>query len=632
MSGAGNEQYDDDSAEEEESNEYDENSDDSDSDDDEESEDDEESVGDEENGISKEEQERALAELAKKKEDDVRAAEEAAKKKAEEDSAKNKVSLKTKLKAATDLIKTTSAFSENRRLENEQAVETFMENYRICCQGKQGDRVDKYVPKKEQARQTSFFTGMKTYISDCESFKRCVLDGELDSIPELPPWHCIAALDSLMMSGGTGDKSHISIRMPRRQLTDGEMSKVIDILESRQKINTLCLSGTAGWEQMVDDGGKSEEDDDDVPRYTDLLIDALTKAKETNKFELYNLELEYSLPNDHRAQAFWVSFAALVSQHKTLSCVKLAFKRRKTVVAHNMMEAHIDDNTEMMPALIKVGLTGNTKLRQLSLSRCGLTDRNVVDLLRALKTMSLTDLNLSENSLGERGVTTLSGHIVKYGKYLKKLNIYGNNCQDGGAKELCLAVLAHPNLTSLNIGQNDLTSVSVDNIIYLIRSKSNLSELMCSMNFLGRDTSRILKEMILNKCVYSLDLSYNVATETSSPSLFRLLRKNKTLTDLNFEGNQLPPEAGGRLHEIFTIHTTKETKDEPGTKSSENNTLLHFGVFQGNFIHTEICQFIEKTLEFNRETHGKEVYPYEPEKLRPKYDHGKRSSSLCSIL
>ena len=152
------------------------------------------------------------------------------------------------------------------------------------------------------------------------------------------------------------------------------------------------------------------------------------------------------------------------------------------------------------------------------------------------------------------------------------------------------------------------------------------------MNFLGRETVRIMKEMILNKCIYTLDLSYNAATETCMPVLFRMLRKNKTLTDLNFEGNQLPPDAKSRLTEIFSIHITKETKDTPGTKSSENNTLLHFGILNGNFISIDACKLIEKTLEYNRETHGKELYPYEPERLRPKYETGKKSSSFCSIM
>ena len=298
-----------------------------------------------------------------------------------------------------------------------------------------------------------------------------------------------------------------------------------------------------------------------------------------------------------------------------------------------MMEPHMFDNRGMLRILFKQGVANTKALRTLSLSRCGMTDRNIIDLLKALKKIQLTELNLSENSLGERGVEELGKHVVKFGRYLKILNVYGNNCHDEGAKVLCNAVLKHPNLTSLNIGMNDLTPKSVDSIIYLLRSKSNLHTFECALNFLGRSTSRVLAEMVLNNTIHKLDLSYNCATETSIPLFQRMLRKNKTLTDLNFEGNQLPPEAGNHLSHIFSLRTVKEKDDgETGTKTSENTTLLHLAIFNGNFIPTQVTQIIEVALENNRKNYGLKKYPWRPEMLRPKYDKGKTDSGGCAVM
>jgi hypothetical protein len=312
------------SSEEDDESEYDSEEEDS-SEDDSSSYDD---SGDSEDAISKEEQERAMEELKKKqKEDEERLAEAARKQEELNAQEKAKLGLKGRLHAVEDIFHTHQVFNEDRKKNNEEAISTFKNTYRLCCEGKQGERIEKYLPKSEHKPQR-FLPALKTYIDGCEKFKHCILDGELSLIDNLPPWHCIAFLDSLMMAGGT--RTHISIQMPKRKLTIGEMQKVCDIVQSRQKIQKLSLSNSEGWDDSVED--EDEAGEEQLKMY-DLLFDELLYNKEEDSHDLRELDLEYTMPNDHDAEKFWGLATELLAGHETMTAFRIAFCRRNIVVS-----------------------------------------------------------------------------------------------------------------------------------------------------------------------------------------------------------------------------------------------------------------------------------------------------------
>ena len=71
--------------------------------------------------------------------------------------------------------------------------------------------------------------------------------------------------------------------------------------------------------------------------------------------------------------------------------------------------------------------------------------------------------------------------------------------------------------------------------------------------------------------------------------------------------------------------------DKTQEKHKENETLLHFGLFHGNFIVASDIKVIETSLVDNRQNSGKKEYPYEPERLLPKYDTGVNKHSNCVV-
>ena len=251
-------------------------------------------------------------------------------------------------------------------------------------------------------------------------------------------------------------------------------------------------------------------------------------------------------------------------------------------------------------------------------------------MLHAIKHMpSLKVLDISDNSIGPDGAIELAEHL-KYGKGLIEFNIFGNNCQDDGIIKIVENAKDHPKIQNLNIGMNDITSKSIHPIEQLFHHKENLCEFHCSLNFLGRNVTKILKEVVYNHSLKTVDLSYNNATESSVPVLLEVLKKNTNLTDINFEGNQLPPTAGSKLKDIFRTRSTTKA-DKSIEKHKENKTLLHLGLLNGNFIPPNDIKVIEASLKENRDEHGKKEYPYEPERLLPKYDIGIKSKSKCIL-
>eukprot|EP00944_MAST-04C_sp_MAST-4C-sp1_P008491 g8491.t1 len=568
----------------------------------------------------------------RKKQDDLRLAEEESKK---EDHENTHLSILQKLKAAEATFETLTDFDDIRKSENEQAIKSFRAHYKDCCMGKVDSRLTPYLEKKDQGKRSrNPSKNIVKFISDCEHFKRCVLDGEFDSIDSLLPWEHVALLDSLMMSGGSGGKPHISLQVPRRLLGDGEMNKVLELIQERGKLNSISLSNSSGWERAVQLNGRtvaSEMDPELDLTYMERLLSILEKKSEDSTSDIHALCFEFVLPNDGDAKIHWDLLAKVLSRHENLELdtFKMSFKRRKTVISHNMMESHLDDEETVITELLQ-SLRSSKTLTSLGLRHCGLTESNILTLLSSMKHMdALRLLDVSENSIGPDGTIELAEHL-KYSKNLIDFNIFGNNCQDEGTMAVLKSVIEHPKIQNLNIGMNDITTKCSEDIQNLLKT-TKLREFSCSLNFLGRGIKSILKEVILNNSLVRLDLSYNNATESILPPLLEVLRKNSTLTDINFQGNQLPPISGSELRKIFKMHAKAKKDDKSAEKVKENSTLLHFGLFEGNFIPQNDIKNIEASLEDNRKNYGIDTYPYEPEKLAPKYKNGGKSKSKCLL-
>ncbi|XP_072893364.1 NACHT, LRR and PYD domains-containing protein 3-like [Hemitrygon akajei] len=115
------------------------------------------------------------------------------------------------------------------------------------------------------------------------------------------------------------------------------------------------------------------------------------------------------------------------------------------------------------------------KIQKLELYNVGLTDSGAEDLASALSTNpSLTELNLSENKLGDSGVKLVSAALRNPECKIQKLRLMDVSITDSGAEDLVSALSTKSSLTELVLGHNSLTDRSVPALRRLILTHPSL--------------------------------------------------------------------------------------------------------------------------------------------------------------
>ncbi|XP_072133292.1 NACHT, LRR and PYD domains-containing protein 3-like isoform X3 [Mobula birostris] len=115
------------------------------------------------------------------------------------------------------------------------------------------------------------------------------------------------------------------------------------------------------------------------------------------------------------------------------------------------------------------------KIQKLVLDRVGLTDSGAEDLVSALSTNpSLTELNLSDNKLGDSGMKLVFAALRNPECKIQKLGLWDVGLTDSGVEDLVSALSANPSLTELNLGSNSLTDRSVPGLRRLILTLPSL--------------------------------------------------------------------------------------------------------------------------------------------------------------
>ncbi|XP_059814701.1 NACHT, LRR and PYD domains-containing protein 3-like, partial [Hypanus sabinus] len=115
------------------------------------------------------------------------------------------------------------------------------------------------------------------------------------------------------------------------------------------------------------------------------------------------------------------------------------------------------------------------KIQRLWLIHVGLTDSGAEDLVSALSTNpSLTELDLSDNKLGDSGVKLVSAALRNPECKIQTLWLRNVGLTDSGAEDLVSALSTNPSLTVLNLGSNSLTDRSVPALRRLILTHPSL--------------------------------------------------------------------------------------------------------------------------------------------------------------
>uniref|UniRef100_H3ALU7 NACHT domain-containing protein n=1 Tax=Latimeria chalumnae TaxID=7897 RepID=H3ALU7_LATCH len=213
----------------------------------------------------------------------------------------------------------------------------------------------------------------------------------------------------------------------------------------------------------------------------------------------------------------------------------------------------------------------NCKLRTLLLTDCRITAGCCEDLSSVIRTsLSLTELTLKQNNLGDLGVKFLSvglkgpdcklqrfvldgcnltvgccgdfSSVLSTNSSLIELDLSANKLGDSGVKLLC-AGLKDPNckLQTLKIERCDLTAGCCGNLSYVLSINSSLTELFLGANKLGDSGVELLSTGLRNpNCkLQKLNLRNCDLTAGCCGNISSVLSTNSSLLELDLGANKL---------------------------------------------------------------------------------------------
>jgi len=236
---------------------------------------------------------------------------------------------------------------------------------------------------------------------------------------------------------------------------------------------------------------------------------------------------------------------------------------------------------------IAEGLTHNTTLKELHLDKNGLSPEAVIMLAEGLGDSSpLTVLNLQHNNLGPDGASSLKT-VLQNIVSLERVQLGGNELGDEGIALIAKAVAAHPNITHLDLSDNELSGAS-ENVARMIANTDRLLHLNLADNLIDESNGLLIcAGLKQNTSIQRLDMSRNTFQDLAGVAIGDMLENNDTLEELVLEGNDISDSSAESIADALIANNALRFLDlshndihSPGAKKlarvlamSENTTL-----------------------------------------------------------
>ncbi|XP_072892298.1 NACHT, LRR and PYD domains-containing protein 3-like [Hemitrygon akajei] len=181
------------------------------------------------------------------------------------------------------------------------------------------------------------------------------------------------------------------------------------------------------------------------------------------------------------------------------------------------------------------------KIQKLELREVGLTDSGAEDLVSTLSTNpSLTELNLSGNKLGDSGVKLVSAALRNPECKIKELRLGDVGLTDSGAADLASALSTIRSLTELNLGSNKLGDSGVKLVSAALRDPECKIQKLWLRDVCLTDSGAedLIAALSTNPPQTELNLEFNSLTDGSVPALHRLILTLPRLKLIELGGNR----------------------------------------------------------------------------------------------
>ncbi|XP_073466128.1 NACHT, LRR and PYD domains-containing protein 3-like [Aquarana catesbeiana] len=276
---------------------------------------------------------------------------------------------------------------------------------------------------------------------------------------------------------------------------------------------------------------------------------------------LHNMK-SLRLDNNHLTDSSCPHLASGIRNNQTLRTLNLSRNNLEGPHFRDLMEAlttsqigklELDNNhlTDSSCPHLASGIRNNRTLWTLNLSRNNLEGPHFRDLMEALTTNRIEDLDFMSNHLTDSSSPHLASGITN-NQTLRRLDLSENNLEGPHFRDL-MEALTTSRIEELHLISNHLTDSSCSHLASGIRNNQTLRRLNLSMNNLEGPHFRDLMEALTTSRIEELQLSHNQLTDHSCPHLASGIRNNWTLRTLDLDWNNLE---GPHFRDLMEALTT----------------------------------------------------------------------------
>ncbi|XP_068921863.1 dynein regulatory complex subunit 5 [Petaurus breviceps papuanus] len=210
----------------------------------------------------------------------------------------------------------------------------------------------------------------------------------------------------------------------------------------------------------------------------------------------------------------------------TRDCLSLAstIKACHTLKVFRLTRSKVDD--EKARVLIR-SLLDHPSLTELDLSHNNIGDRGVRAAAKLINHSHLRILNLANNKIRAAGAQALA-HALSYNTTLLSLNLRLNCIEDEGGQALAHALQNNSALTSLHLGGNELSEPTATLFSQVLSVNTTLTCINLSCNHIGLDGGKqLLEGMSDNKTLMEFDLRMSEIGQESEYLIVVALNANR---------------------------------------------------------------------------------------------------------